>query len=276
MLDATRRLREVPMTTYAPRLGGPTAIVTGGASGIGAATVRILATKGVQVAVFDRDGAAAHLVATEQPDLVGQLSAYDVDARDVAAIDAAVAAVRREHGQVDYLVNSAGITGARAPLWETTPEQFDEVIATDLRSVWAMMRAVIPLMRAAGSGAIVNVASTAGLIGYRDKSPYTAAKHGVVGLTKVAALECRDRGVRVNCVCPGTVATPLIRGDATVLSPAELEASLAARAAAQPTGRFGTPEEIAEVIVFLLDSTSSFVNGAALAVDGSLLAGAVP
>jgi NAD(P)-dependent dehydrogenase (short-subunit alcohol dehydrogenase family) len=254
-------------------LTGRVALVTGGASGIGRATGHALAAAGAAVVVADVDAARAETVAGELHAAGGQALAVRVDVTDDAAVRAMVEAATRTFGGLDLAVNAAGVGGAQALTHAYPEEAWLRTLDVNLTGVWRCMRHEIPalLARGAQSGrttAIVNVASVAGLVGFPRHAAYGASKHGVVGLTKVAALEYARRGLRVNVVCPGFTDTPmveLITGDDP-----EHEAQLARR---MPIGRLGTPEEIAAGILYLCSDAAAFAIGHALVLDGGIVAG---
>jgi 3-oxoacyl-[acyl-carrier protein] reductase len=225
--------------------GGRVAIVTGGASGIGRATAELLRAQGVAVAVFDRSG--------DDP----------VDITDVDAVAAAVERVRGELGPVDILVNAAGIaTGGRLED-DGFIEAWERTMAVNLTGMMHVVRACIGDLLASGHGRIVNVASTEGLGASRVGSPYTASKHGVVGLTRSLAVEYGRRGLTTNCVCPGATLTGM-----TEIIPEEMRDTFARRNV--PIGRYARPEEVAFMIVALTALEATYVNGAVIPVDGGL------
>jgi len=245
------------------RLEGRTALVTGGGSGIGAATARRLAAEGARVAVADIDETSARAVAGELDGV-----ALAVDVADAASAVAAGAAATEALGAIDVLVNNAG-TDRFAFFVHTDPALWDLVLGVNLRGVIAMTHAVLPGMHARGRGAIVNVASEAGRVGSQGSVVYSAAKAGVIGFTKALARESARYGVRVNAVAPGPIETPLLNA-----APAQL-GELGARLKqgmidATAMRRSGEPEEVAAVIAFLACDDASYVTGQTLNVSGGL------
>lgn len=247
-------------------MSGEIVLVTGAASGIGRATAIAFAQAGAKaVVVADIDQAGGDET-VRQVVAAGALSEFvrtDVSARD--EVDRLVEHTVRQYGRLDVAVNNAGIEGRSAPLVEQTEADWDKVMGVNATGVFLCMRAELPHMIRQSSGAIVNVTSIAGMVGFTWIAPYVASKHAVIGLTKTAALEVAKKGVRVNAVAPGIVRTPMIErfaDAATLQQMAELE----------PVGRFGTPEEIANAIVFLGSDRSCFVTGETLVADGGFVA----
>jgi NAD(P)-dependent dehydrogenase (short-subunit alcohol dehydrogenase family) len=243
------------------------AIVTGSATGIGRATALALARAGAHVVVSDVDVERGEKVAQEIENIGVQSLFVRADVADRADVEHLVDRTVTHFGLLDIAVNNAGIEGLQALTCECTDENWDQTIAVNLTGVFACMRAEIPRMLDAGHGAIVNVSSVAGLVGFAGIPAYTASKHGVIGLTKAAALEYATQGIRVNAVCPGVIATEMV----TRFTHDDAEAA-AQMVAMEPVGRMGTAEEIADTIVWLCSDHASFVTGQAIAVDGGLVA----
>jgi NAD(P)-dependent dehydrogenase (short-subunit alcohol dehydrogenase family) len=233
-------------------LEGRVALVTGGASGIGAATVALLRERGAIVVAAD----------IQAGDGVERLNVTDE-----SAVDALVDDVVRRHGRLDLAANVAGTSGVYAPVADASTVDWRATMAVNLEGVFFCVRAELRAMRATGRGSIVNVASSAGRMGVPGLAAYSASKHGVLGLTKSAALEVASHGIRVNAVCPGSIRTPMLRG--FVGGDEDLLERMGRRA---PMGRLGEPVEIAEAIVWLLSDAAGFVTGNALSPDGGVAA----
>lgn len=253
------------------RFTGTVAVVTGAAGGIGRAICTRLALEGGAVAAVDLPGAGGDDLVAEIADAGGVAWSLPADVTSWGELSAAVDEAARRGGRIDAMVNNAGINGPQAPVHEHPEDAFDRVIAVDLKSVWLGMRAALPHMLERG-GAIVNTSSTAGFIAYPGMAGYTAAKHGVVGLTKCAALEYASVPVRVNCICPAPVDTPMMRDTERRVNSEHPEEAHAMFAAMQPLNRYGTPEEVAALATFLLAPEAGYVTGAAYPIDGGLLA----
>ena len=246
-------------------LEGKAALVTGGGNGIGRAAALAFAREGARVAVADYEPEAARATVALINQAGGQAISLSGDVTDSAQVKAMVDAAVTAHGRLDCAFNNAGIAphqveAAGQLTTEWSEASFDRMIEVNLKSVWLCLKYEIPIMQAQGGGAIVNTASIAGLIGLRNATAYVAAKHGVVGLTKTAAMEYADDGVRVNAVCPGFIRTRM-----TAKTLETREDQIADRT---PMGRVGNPEEIAEMVVWLCSNRASYVTGAAYAVDG--------
>lgn len=255
-----------------PRDAGKVHIVTGAASGIGAATARRLAADGSRVALFDIDERAGREVAAAIGAQDGSASFYRVDVTSAEQLRDAIDAVAEQAGALDGIVNNAGINGPTAPIEDYDEGDFDRVVAVLMKSVWLGMKFAMPHLRARGRGAIVNTASTAAVIAYPGMTGYTAAKHAVLGLTKCAALEAADAGIRVNAICPAPISTPMMADTERRVNPEDPAAARAVFAQMQPLKRYGTPEEVAALIAFLLGDEAAYITGAAYPIDGGLLA----
>jgi NAD(P)-dependent dehydrogenase (short-subunit alcohol dehydrogenase family) len=250
-------------------LDGKSVLVTGGGGGIGRATALAFAREGARVAVADLVSEAAGESVALVNAAGGQAISLSGDMSNDADVRAMIEAVVGAYGRLDCAFNNAGIAGWMVDAGgkktaEWSEETFDRMIAVNLKGVWLCMRHELPQMQAQGGGAIVNTGSIAGLVGLPTSSAYVAAKHGVVGLTKTAALEYADANIRVNAVCPGYIRTRMtdpvmqFRGDAIL--------------AQTPLKRMGSPEEIAEMVVWLCSERASYVTGAAYNVDGGWMA----
>jgi NAD(P)-dependent dehydrogenase (short-subunit alcohol dehydrogenase family) len=247
----------------AKKFDGKVAIVTGGASGIGEASSRCFAAGGAKVVVADLNLEAAESLAASIREAGGQAAAVKVDVADPASVEAMVAFAKEKFGGLDIAVNNAGIGGENNPTGQQSLEGWNKVIAVNLSSVFYCMRNEIPAMLERGGGAIVNVASILGSVGFAGSPGYVAAKHGVVGLTKSAALEYATQGIRVNSVGPGFIETPLL---------AAVEEMKTAIASLHAMKRLGTAQEVANLICFLASDDASFITGSYHLADGGYTA----
>lgn len=248
------------MVDYA--LNGRVALVTGGGSGIGEACARVLARSGARVVVADLDVDTARRVSSELP---GQALAVEVDVTDPDAVEAMVTRAIEHFGGLRVAVNNAGIGGPPAATGDQTTEVWRRVMSVNLDGVFYCTRSQIRAMRAAGGGSIVNMASILGSVGFAMSDAYVAAKHGVVGLTKNAALEHAADRIRVNAVGPGFIRTPLLATNMDADTLREL-------AALHPIGRLGEPKEVAELVGWLASDAASFATGGYYPIDGGYLA----
>jgi NAD(P)-dependent dehydrogenase (short-subunit alcohol dehydrogenase family) len=248
------------------RLEEKVALVTGGASGIGRATALTFAREGAKLVIADMNEEGGQQTVHMLTEQGGEAIFVRTDVSKAVEVQALISTVVETYGRLDCAHNNAGISGGgRARTAEYAEDTWHQVITVNLTGVWFCMKYEIPQMLSQGSGAIVNTASVAGLIGGRGLAAYVASKHGVVGLTKTAALEYAQQGIRVNCVCPGVIQTPMTE---RALSDPALKAQITAR----PIGRVGTPEEVAEAVVWLCSDAASFVTGHTMTVDGGYVA----
>jgi NAD(P)-dependent dehydrogenase (short-subunit alcohol dehydrogenase family) len=244
-------------------LDGRVVTITGGASGIGRACTLAFAREGARVAVLDRDESALAGISSELDALGADFRTWLVDVSDAAGVDGVFDDVVAQFGRLDVGFNNAGTITPSRIIHETAEEDWDRVIDVNLKGIWLCMRAQVRHMLARG-GVIVNTASAAGLVGSPGTSAYVASKFGVIGLTKAVASEVADRGIRVNAVAPGTIATPL---NNTLFDQPDPFAHAIVRGL-PPIGRQGKPEEIADAVLWLSSPRSSFATGAAFVVDG--------
>ena len=244
-----------------------TALVTGAGSGIGRASARAFAREGARVLCADIDTQAGQDTVQAIREAGGEAEFSRCDVSEEEQVASMLRQLIERWGRLDCALNNAGITGRGGPLHELPLEEWTRVLQVNLTGVFLCMRHELARMQAQGAGAIVNMSSGAGLVGVPGLAHYSAAKHGILGLTRTAALENARTGVRVNAVCPGSIDTPALRVHM------DLGADIGKRIlASQPGGRLGSPEEVAEAVVWLCSDRASFVTGAALGVDGGALA----
>ncbi|MBK5355783.1 glucose 1-dehydrogenase [Pseudomonas sp. TH41] len=243
------------------------ALITGAGSGIGLATAKAFAQAGASVALVDMNEEAARVAAEALVAAGHQAIGIRCDVADEDQVQAMVSKTVAAFGRLDAAFNNAGIQNVLAEVADSTMEDYDRVMSVNLRGVWSCMKFQLQHMRRQGSGTIVNCSSLGGLVGGAERASYHAAKHGVIGLTKSAALEYATRNIRINAVCPGLIWTPMVdqmvaagQGDA-----------MQAMVKSVPMGRHGLPEEIADAVLWLSSNTSSYVTGQSISVDGGFI-----
>jgi NAD(P)-dependent dehydrogenase (short-subunit alcohol dehydrogenase family) len=243
------------------------ALVTGAASGLGLATAKAFAESGASVVLADWNEKAVRAAAEELAAQGHKTLAVRCDVSDDVQVEAMVTQAVARFGRLDAAYNNAGVQNELAEAADQTREDFDRVMGINLRGVWSCMRFELQQMRKQGSGAIVNCSSLGGLVGSPERGIYHAAKHGVLGFTKSAALEYAARGIRINAICPGLIQTPMsdqmvAAGQGEALK--EMEKSI-------PMGRVGRPEEIAHAVLWLCSDAASYVTGQSISVDGGFI-----
>jgi NAD(P)-dependent dehydrogenase (short-subunit alcohol dehydrogenase family) len=254
-----------PLSTTYNRLADKVVLVTGASSGIGAAAARLFAAEGAKVVAAARRTDRLEALVTEVKAQGREAMAVECDVTDEASVAAAVASAVSTYGRLDGAFNNAGAGGGRAPIHKADAAIFDRIIAVNLRGVFLCLKhEIAQMLGQGGGGAIVNTASIAGLIGLATSGHYVAAKHGVVGLTKTAAIEYAKDGIRVNCVNPGYITTPMTE-EIVKTRFDEVMAKV-------PMNRMGVPDEIAEAVVWMCSDKASFMTGASQVVDGGYFA----
>jgi len=251
----------------AEKLKGKVILVTGGGSGIGRATAALIAKEGAKVMIADYVPESAERTVKMIKEWGGEASCVPADVSVAKQVEAMVNQTVATYGRLDGAFNNAGIEGKMTDTATYPEDVFDRIMAINLKGVWLCMKYEIPQMLNIGGGAIVNTASGAGLVGVAMLSAYNASKHGVVGLTKTAALEFAQKKIRVNCVCPGLINTPMVARmiDSGGMNEQEF-------VAAEPVRRMGKPEEIGDGVVWLLSDAASFVTGHSMSIDGGYVA----
>lgn len=249
------------------RMEDKVALVTGGSSGIGLATAVAFAREGASVVIADVQVEAGNRASDEIKQAGGQAIFVETDVSKPQQVKDLIYKTVETFGRLDYACNNAGIEGETALTADCSEANWDRVININLKGVWLSMKYEIPQMLKQGKGAIVNMASVAGLVGFAGLPAYCASKGGIIQLTKAAALEYAPSGIRINAVCPGAIQTPMIDRLESVRP--ELEDAFKQM---HPIGRIGLPEEVAEAVIWLCSDASSFVTGYPLAVDGGLVA----
>jgi NAD(P)-dependent dehydrogenase (short-subunit alcohol dehydrogenase family) len=248
----------------ARRFENKVAIITGGASGIGQSAALAFAEQGAKVVIADVQDGGETLSQISKAGGEGIFIKCDVS-KD-GDVKAMVEKTIQTYGRLDFGINNAGIEGVQIAMQDLAESDWDRTIAINLKGIWLCMKYEIPYILRQKNGAIVNTASIAGVVGFANMAAYVASKHGVAGLTKVAALELAETGVRVNAICPGVIHTPMV--DRGLANP-EMEKAYTAMI---PMGRMGRPEEMAETILYLCSDSSSYVTGQVLIADGGWVA----
>ncbi|GAA3293601.1 SDR family NAD(P)-dependent oxidoreductase [Streptomyces cinereospinus] len=243
---------------------GKVVLVTGGGTGIGRSIALAFARRGADVVVSGRRTEELKATVAEIEEAGGSADACPADVTRDEQVAALVDTVLGKYGALHVACNNAGVPGSGRKLHEFATDDWRRIVDTNLQGVWLSMRHQVPAMLRQGSGSIVNVSSIAGLVGYLDAAPYTAAKHGVVGLTRNAAIDYGPKGIRVNAVCPGPVLTPMLEEARRNRGPSADEFYLRNI----PLGRLARPEEVASAVLWLASDEASYVTGQALAVDG--------
>jgi len=243
------------------------ALVTGAASGIGLATAQAFARAGASVALVDINGEAAQAAAEALVGAGHQAIGIRCDVSDFDQVDAMVKETLASFGRLDAAFNNAGVQNLLAETADASAEDYDRVMSVNLRGVWSCMKFELEHMRRQGSGTIVNCSSLGGLVGGAERGNYHAAKHGVIGLTKSAALEYAARNIRINAICPGLIWTPM----ADQMVAAGQGEALEAMIKSVPMGRHGRPDEIADAVLWLSSNSSTYVTGQSISVDGGFI-----
>jgi NAD(P)-dependent dehydrogenase (short-subunit alcohol dehydrogenase family) len=246
------------------------AAVTGGGSGIGEAIALLFAKQGAQVAVVDVDEPAARRTADRIAAAGGQARALRADVTERASVHAAFVNIEADLGRLDILVNNAGVAHV-GTVESTAEEDFDRLYRVNVKGLYLCTQAALPLMLRGGGGVILNMASIAALIGITDRFAYTMTKGAVLSMTKSIAVDYMKKNVRCNCICPARVHTPFVDGYLAASYPGREQEMFQQLSAYQPLGRMGTPEEVAQLALYLCSDESSFITGQAFPIDGGVL-----
>jgi len=249
------------------QLNGKIALITGGGSGIGRETAVLFAQHGASLAIADLNPEGGQATVQQIRDAGGTAVFIQTDVSQAAQVETMVNVVVAEYGRLDIAFNNAGIEGAPVRTIDVTEAEFDQIMAVNAKGVWLCLKYEIPQMLQQGGGTIINTASVAGLIGAHSMPAYAASKHAVVGLTRTAAVEYARKGIRVNAVCPAIIRTAMV--ERAIAHLPQLEQGAMQN---NPSRRLGTPQEVAQAVLWLASDASSFTTGATLTVDGGLTA----
>lgn len=247
---------------------GRIALVTGGGNGIGQAVCLEFAREGAKVMVVDIDAAAGEKTVADIRSAGNEAHFFRADVSQSSQVQAYIQHTLSTYGRIDSFFNNAGIEGKISPLAEYDEDNWDRVMNINLKGTFLGLRYVLPVMIAQKKGTVINTASVAGTVGAPNMAAYSASKHAIIGLTKTAAGEVGRQGIRVNAVCPGPINTRMMRSLEGMINPSEPMAVAKGNIARNPMGRYGEPEEIARIVVFLASDESDYVNGAAWLIDG--------
>ena len=247
-------------------------VVTGAAGGLGAATVAALASRGASVLAVDLDGESLERAVVAAGGSSGEVVGRVVDVTDAAAVERVIQEAVERFGRLDGIFNNAAVEGLIAPITDYPDEELERVLRVNVRSVWLGMKHALPFLLES-EGAILNTASTGGLMGWPQLSAYVASKHAVVGLTRAVALEVAGRGVRVNALCPGPMDTRMIWAIGEAMAPGNREEQRRLLEGTVPLGRLGRPEEVAAFAAWLLLEGPEYLTGAVLPIDGAQTTG---
>lgn len=249
-------------------LKGKVALVTGGGGGIGGAACQEFAQAGAKVAVVDVSAEAGNATVTKIREMGGEARFFMADVSQTVDVQSYVASTVEAFARIDAFFNNAGVEGRLAPLAEYPEEVWEHVISINLKGTFLGLRYVLPVMLQQKSGSIINTSSVAGTVGAPGLAAYSASKHAIIGLTRTAAGEVGRQGIRVNAICPGPIDTRMIHSLEAMINPGNPDAVTASNTARNPMGRYGRPDEVARMVVFLASDAASYLNGGVYLIDG--------